>query len=543
MSYLSFDEIIFLDDFFRSEEIGLQSHPSNRRFLRGLFDFAGQSLGIPMREEYPTSNGGRIPVGLMMDLLSLPRAVEGWASAAIADLQPAFKGCEVRGFGERSLIIGWGMPPSLLKYIASRGAVFIDVEVHPLRFSRHLHLGVRTNSRRISRILSKIRTPDEAFQSAAIGMKAMFSRRGDGALLCRDSRVGVFLGQTEVDLALVSNGRLVRPADVAERVADLAAEVDVLAIKPHPYQENTALLDDLLRRIPNAIKIESNIYAMLCAENIEFFAGISSGALTEAEYFGRRKEMLVEPDRNNTVHLPGGCTDWIPVGSEIASLPVMRDIVGRVRVPFFLMPRRRYSAVMSAANADMVDRAFGFRWGLQLDAAGLRSSPKVALGEDVRFGSGSPYAGALLSGWHEPEIWGAWSSGEKAALLFVLDTTKLPATGQLRVAVAGALYQPSGSAQVALEVQINGRICQAARASDSLTLSCDLDVQQLRAKPFLAVELVVNGAHRPCDVSESADARYLGFGLRLLKAEVVVTNGREGEGEAASVSLQDALVE
>lgn len=544
MSHLSFDEIIFLDDFFRSEEIGLQSHPSNRRFLRGLFEFAGQALGVSMREEYPVSSGGRIPVGLMIDALGLPRTVEGWASAAIADLQPAFRGCEISGFGERSLVIGWGMPPSLLKYIASRGASFIDVEVHPLRFSRHLHLGMRTNNRRIARILSKIRVLDEAFQSAAIGMKAMFSRRGDGALLCRDARVGVFLGQTEIDLALVSNGRLVNPADVVNRVAELAATVDLLAIKPHPYQENTAVLDDLLDRIPNAIKTESNIYAMLCAGNIEFFSAISSGALIEAEYFGHRKEALITPDRNNAAHLPDGCSEWIPVGNEVASLPVMKDVVGRTRVPFFLMPRRRYSAVTSSTNAEMMDRAFGVRWGLQLDDAGLRSSPKVALGDDVAFGSGSLHVSGLTAGWHEPEPWGAWSAEGTASFLLVLDTAELPAAGKVRVTVTGAAYQPSGSAPVEVDLRINGSACQVVKTGDSLRFFCDLEIRKLHGRPLLDAEIFVTGAHRPCDVAESADARRIGFGLQLLRVDMLPTGDSSRDGsETASVRPQDALVE
>jgi len=509
-----------------------------------LFDFAGQSLGISMREEYPVSSGGRIPVGLMIDSLGLSRTVEGWANAAIADLQPAFRGCEISGFGERSLVIGWGMPPSLLKYIASRGASFIDVEVHPLRFSQHLHLGVRTNSRRIARILSKIRIPDEAFQSAAIGMKAMFSRRGDGMLLCRDAKVGVFLGQTEIDLALVCNGRLVSPADVVERVAELAATVDLLAIKPHPYQENTVLLDDLLERIPNAIKTESNIYAMLCAGNIEFFSAISSGALTEAEYFGHRKEALITPDRNNAAHLPDGCTEWIPVGSEVASLAVMKDVVGRARVPFFLMPRKRYSTVMSSSNAEMVDRAFGFRWGLQLDAAGLRSSAKVALSGDVRFGSGSPHAAGLAAGWHEPEPWGVWSTEGTSSFLLMLDTAELPATGNVRVTVTGTPYQPSGSAPVELDLRINGCACQVVKTGDSLRFFCDLDIQTLHCRPLLDAEIFVSGAHRPCDVAESADTRRIGFGLQLLRTDVLpAADSRRDDGEAANVQFQDALVE
>lgn len=471
-----------------------------------------------------------------MDSLNLPRTKDGWASAAIADLKPAPE-LNVLGLGEKSLVIGWGMPPSVLQYIRSCGASFIDVEVHSLRFSRHLHLGVRTNNRKIATVFSRVKVPNETFQSAVIGMKALFSRRGDSAMFCRDSRVGVFLGQTEVDLALVCNGQLVRPMDVIEKVACLAATVDVLAIKPHPYQENTAQLDDLFRRIPNAVEVDCNIYAMLCAENVDFFAGISSGALIEAEYFGRRKERIIEQDRNNAAYLPVDCSDWIPVGSEIASLPVMRDAVSRSCVPFFLMPRRRYAAVISTANSGLIDQAFGVRWGLQLDAAGVRSTPRVALGGDVRFGSDSAYAPGLTSGWHEPETWGVWSSGGKASFLLMLDTAELHAVERVRITVIGALYQPKGSPSVELEVRINGETCQPIKIDESLMFFRDFEACQLHAKSFLMAEFLVKGAHRPCDLSPSTDARCLGFGLHLLRADAL----NSGEDEAASVDSREPV--
>jgi hypothetical protein len=218
----------------------------------------------------------------------------------------------------------------------------------------------------------------------------------------------------------------------------------------------------------------------------------------------------------------------------------MKDVVGRARVPFFLMPRKRYSTVMSSTNAEMVDRAFGFRWGLQLEAAGLRSSPKVALGGDVRFGSGSPHAAGLAAGWHEPEPWGVWSAESSASFLLVLDTAELPATGMVRVTVTGAPYQPSESAPVELDLRINGCACQAFKTGDSLRFFCDLDTRKLHVRPLLDAEIFVTGAHRPCDVAESADARRIGFGLQLLRVDMLPAGD---SSETASVQPQDALVE
>ncbi|MET3442093.1 hypothetical protein ABIC94_002874 [Variovorax paradoxus] len=511
-----------MDDFFRSEENGLQSHPINRRFLRGLFYSACQASGIVVREEHPVSSGGRLPVRSLMDRLGLPHTTAGWASAAIANLGPALDELNTLELGKKSLVIGWGLPPSLLNYISSCNATFIDVEVHPLRFARHLHLGVRTNSKRIATIFSQIAVPDETFRNAAIGMKALFSRRGGNALFSPDARVGVFLGQTDVDLALVSSGRLVRPRDVVERVAALAASVDVLAIKPHPCQPGTELLDGLVKKIPNSTMVGNNIYAMLCAENVAFFSGISSGALTEAEYFGQLAERVAEQDRNNPALLPADCSGWFPVGSGVASLRVMKDVLGRSYLPAFLIPKRRYAEAVSTADPNAIDQAFGMRWGLQLDAEGLRSCPKVALDKVVHFGNAGPYAAALSNGWHEPEPWGAWSSEDLASVLLMLDTANLPEHGKVRITVTGTRCPPSGADPFAVELRINGNKCKLARDSETrMVFACDLDSDELRSRPLLTAEFLVKGALRPCDVSDSRDCRRLGFGLHSLKVDVL----------------------
>jgi hypothetical protein len=533
----AFNEIVFLDDFFRTEENGLHSFPPNRRFLRGLFSFACQSLGIATREEHSVSSGGAIPVVEIMRQLNLPLTKEGWARSVIADLGSAFGKLKGLSFGKRSLIIGWGMPPSLLNYIDACGAAFIDVEVHALRFAQHLHLGVRTNCKKIAAVFSKIRVPDEVFEDAAIGIKALFSRRGDNALFCRDARVGIFLGQTEIDLALVAHGQLIGPDDVVEKVASLAAAVDILAVKPHPYQSNTKLLDALLS-LPNAIRVDRNMYAMLCADNVDFVAGISSGALAEANFFGCRIEKLVEQDRNNAAYLPRNCTDWIPVGSEVASRVVMKDIVSRYRLPGVLRSRGRYRAAISAANLNLLDQAFGVRWGLQLDAAGLRCSPRVALNEEIQFGKSDAYVGALNLGWHEPEDWGAWSNEGSASLLLMVDTTTLPPAGRVQFTLSGSPYQPSGATSVATNVWINGKDCSRVQLDEtSVSFLCDFDVKELRVKPLLIIEVFTRGAHRPCDVSGSTDARHLGLALRLLKAEVLNDISRQECRSAASHGL------
>jgi hypothetical protein len=280
---------------------------------------------------------------------------------------------------------------------------------------------------------------------------------------------------------------------------------------------------------------------MLCAENVAFFSGISSGALTEAEYFGQRAERVVEQDRNNPALLPADCSGWFPVGSEVASLQVMKDVLGRSYLPAFLIPKGRYAEAVSTADPNVFDQAFGMRWGLQLDAEGLRSCPKVAVDEEVRFGSDSPYASALGNGWHTPEPWGAWSSEDLASVLLMIDAATIPAHGKVRIIVTGSPCQSSEAHRFAIELRINGNKCEFVRGSEAqLVLACELDSAELRSRPLLAAEFLIQGASRPCDVSDSMDCRRLGFGLHSLKASVSGSQIVRAKCDPARVQVANA---
>lgn len=96
MQNTRFEEIVFVGDFFRSSVNLLQSHPGNRRFLRGELD-----------------------VGAMMRalVLALTPNVAGWASNRIADLKPLVELELLPRFMPHTLMVGWGMGPALLRSI------------------------------------------------------------------------------------------------------------------------------------------------------------------------------------------------------------------------------------------------------------------------------------------------------------------------------------------------------------------------------------------------------------------------------------------
>ena len=210
-------------------------------------------------------------------------------------------------------MIGWGIPPSLMRFIDEKGASFIDFEVAPMRFGSHLAFCARTNDPKIEQVLEGWRIDEEDFWNAATILKGCFARRGSPNILNGALSVGLFCGQSHIDLALVQDGKIMQPMDVVEQIQRLATEVDVLLIKPHPYEADVSHLDRLATHIPNATWTDANIYALLCADNLDFVCALSSGALQEASYFMKPAVSFIDIDRNNRAKIPAACSAWIPV--------------------------------------------------------------------------------------------------------------------------------------------------------------------------------------------------------------------------------------
>ena len=160
-----------------------------------------------------------------------------------------------------------------MRCIDDGGASFIDLEIAPIRFASHLAFCARTNDRLIETALAAWRIDEEACWNEAAVLQGYFSRRSSPFLFDRDLRVGLFCGQSAIDLALVRGGEIARPIDVLESVRELAGSVDLLVIKPHPYEPDPRHLMQLAAQIPNAAWTDGNIYALLCAQNLKFIAG------------------------------------------------------------------------------------------------------------------------------------------------------------------------------------------------------------------------------------------------------------------------------
>lgn len=532
-----FHQIVFMDDFFRSPDNGLPSHSLNRQFLRKLFESAATRLGVRCRDEFASSDGGTIDVAAAMDALSLPRSAEGWARAMIADISIAREPGRFPDLDKGSLVIGWGMPPSLMHYVDSCGAVFIDLEIDPIRFTKHLQFCARTNDRATEAVLARLSRDDEHCWNDAAALKGYFARRGSRCLFDPSMSVGLFIGQTSLDLALVKHGRLARPIEVLDRVQELARSVDLLLIKPHPYEASTSHLTELASGIPNAARVTENVYALLCAENLSFVCGLSSGTLQEAAYFLKPAERLIDPDRNDRQVLPEACSDWISVRTAIASIEAMTEVC---RPPFSYLKQafrslslRRAERPLSTSSFrdDTLDHAFGFRWGLDDAQAGLLALPRLQLDDTYEFSADSPGTAWLGFGWSAPEPWGVWSDGTCASIVIPLDDQALDETGNAEIHLEGQLFGPASTTPSIVHAYINGNRSDvvvfggdASESRISLILSVALDSP--RAKRVLTIEFAILTPLKPCDLGMGSDVRRLGLGLHRLRVSARLPHGQ-----------------
>ena len=414
-----------MDDFFRAPVNQVSAGSDNRRFLHRSFRPSAQRLNLACRELAPLSEGGDIDTAVLMRMLSLPTGPAGWAQASRAKLEGVAGSGALPELGSDTLVIGWGLPPSILNWIDASGAAFLDVEVDPLRFAEHLSLCVRSNDPGIVQAARACRRHDETLWNEATVIQAYFARHGSTHLFDRNLRLGLFCGQTGVDLALVRDGRMAQPDDFIDQVGALARTVDLLLIKPHPYERNLEHLARLAQAIPNAVWTDQNIYALLCAENLEFVCAISSGALREAAYFLKPSIALCEPDRNRRELLPAACSPWTAVSADILSAEFFAQCCG-VAPP--AAGHRR-----SAFAADALDRIFGTRWGLDGKDPGLPALPTMRPGIRYAMNQGRAESAWLHFGWQTPGANGTHSLRSHAGAVIPVGRNASPADAGPRV--------------------------------------------------------------------------------------------------------------
>ena len=167
---------------------------------------------------------------------------------------------------------------------------YIDIYVSAIKFCPDILLSFRSNINEVTQILKKYVIPEEKFYIEANLIKAYYYRRmidleiePNSLLLC---------GQTDIDLALIKDKKIVEFLDYRDKIDELISQYSYVYYKPHPYASIENVNEKYIRTLPNVKLINENIYKILCSDNIKAVAALSSGTLIEAKYFGKISHVI-----------------------------------------------------------------------------------------------------------------------------------------------------------------------------------------------------------------------------------------------------------
>lgn len=136
--------------------------------------------------------------------------------------------------------------------------------------------------------------------------------------------------------------------------------------------------------------------------------------------------------------------------------------------------------------------------------------PRLNTGELLKFTKNQPGIHYLLSGWQDPEEWGAWSLGRNAKILLPLTANKPSiAKFKLRALVNDILtYQT-------IEVWVNGQFIKSQNVNKALDNELVIEIPKVDTS--LEVEFKLPKATKPKDLGINNDERLLAIGLESIE--------------------------
>jgi hypothetical protein len=483
-------------DFFRSPALDpvLGSADRAGRFLSALVSAPLQSLGHTLIRASEVRDG-------RTDVLSNILAAQGWPAAratwarifSVPDAQGALTPllAPLAGF---DLVLGWELPPNMLRLLHAQGTRVLDIGIDPVRFAPDLFLRLRTNDAAMAQRLVAEATPDADLAALAAQMRA--TRPPDARP--RPPAV-LFATQTEIDASLVVDAAIARIRPHLARIGALVGFGERLLLRPHPFGAPHTDLHTLHAAFPDARVSDESTYDLLAAPWIERVVTLSSSVAAEAALFGKPAERLIVPDNDPTRIGP----DW--------SAPTRID--ARIMTAAFWARLFGQPAPDASPPPAPLRRALPQGWGY----AGWpppRADRSLGPGAEHGFASGESGTALCAHGWSAPEDWGVWSDGELATVL--LEPVEAPTGLRLSIQLQG--FVPPGTSPRACAVSL--RPCGIRR---EIVLAAEPFVLDLTIPPAFCggrgpIELAfrIDRPTSPAGAGVSDDARRLGVGLRRI---------------------------
>ena len=383
--------IATIHDIFRSSVLGMPEadpvigHWFYNRFLQIL-----RPLRIEVERVSILANG---EPSLLEDLAARhgwPRDKGGWAHVfshpeVVGLIMPTLD--RLRTF---DLVLGFEMPPNLIRALHAHGQRLVDISIDPIRFCEDLFLRMRSNDPVLQARLAEQSAPSEQIAAGAAELKARIQP------LPAQPEAIVFAGQIPDDSSLIAGSHIQSAVPFADRLNEIAAGREIL-LKPHPYAPGNPDLAMLHRALPKSRFTRDNIYALMAAPWLGAVVTLSSSVATEAAYFDKPAIRLIKPDVEFIE--PGVIGPFQRIDGRAASAPFWGDLLDQA----VQMPSR-------ASPLPPLRHMFGANWGLPRPMTAIAPLP-LSRGETTT--NIQPYC---LFGWSGTEPDGVWSDGVLAVL-------------------------------------------------------------------------------------------------------------------------------
>lgn len=282
---MTFKKIVFLDDIARSE-----FWPAKEFFYDMLRTVIKQASGIKIESSVRECLKKESQISENLSNISWTQNFENLNRDYIDIIEPFIS----KGI----LIIGYEMSPGLIKYLTNKKISWIDFRISPIRFLPDLVIAVRSSLKIINKtLISKSLSRDDVeMESAKIMASYRHNENYKNTIKNKTDKILV-VGQTESDASIIYNNHYLKLNDFEKEIKSFLDGRSIGYI-PHPSSNQQHILKEMsfLKTLDDDISIiKTPLYDLFCQEQNYTFVGISSGALQEAEFFGKNAITLYQP--------------------------------------------------------------------------------------------------------------------------------------------------------------------------------------------------------------------------------------------------------
>lgn len=486
-----------MDDVFRGTRVGILHSDDNLRWLESF----GRTLAGPSWDVriFGAREDNSYDAARLVESLGYPPTQEGWAAARCVPCEAGYA-AGLDSFVAADFVLGFGLPPLLMNMMLDKGIPFLDIEVDPLRFGPDLFLTISTNDEGLAAGFGQSLVAEEALVPALAALLARERRTAPTSGFFPGARVGLFAGQVPHDSAVIAEGRIVKPIDVLDKIKAIAAELDLLLIRPHPHWNSIEHLLPILEAVPHAILTQRPSYALLADPSVTDVIALSSGFLVEARLAGKRAHQLIVPDRDNPL---------------MAELPLRQARISWQTFLNTLMQRFQALDQTIGSHPELavmpLHDSLRVNWGLA--SVPVPEAPGLQPARELHAGTPS-FAGALTYGWHPQENWGVWAAAQEAVLLFRWPEGNVG--GTLHLAFS-ALAQARGGVQMVEVFAGNGTAPVTTRMTAATgwqgSVDCHVSNDMLVAG-YIQLRIRSSNFLSPSDIEDHDDKRKLGVGMK-----------------------------